>query len=589
MDEGKSWTEKSKVHLGYGRLASFYLPEKGLSGEFLQGFQLTDYSEATQKKFRVWLEGGYGSLDALNQSWNTAYRGWGDVDAPRDIATCAQTQAWRDWLTFRPIDFAEFFAWVQGELGGSLPVAHNFIGHRYLMADPYSAVNIARMAPYLDLVGIDYPDLFDAFILNETDKPYAILENAVGYTPEHMYRNILMNGASGYGSLYHWHRTSDYIQERRSVLKGVEQAKPFLPLMDGRMIKGRVGVLHSPLTSFDRMMSPVKAWANAGDVNAGEDELQRLTKIITGGPLSFTGKEYLSDVLGTWAALLEAGYFPRIIDEETLEESDLEGLDALLLPGVSRLRTNTVGLLSSFDGMVLFPENFEVSIENLDPSFGSDGYSTIEDVSSQVTLFESRRQQTVLALPSINAYYGVFDNLQREIIDYDGIAAQRGEIVALASILDEGGIVPDIEIISPKGGELGGVWFTMLESDTHYRLVLFDYQNWWDWWDTQFHSPLSLPIDGLTQPRCFLIEDEAVRSSLMPSSKFFTLKWRLPGAVSNVGGRLILESEMQSPLVSDVEVSIAGGFLTAKVDAMAFLAIIEVPKIQASELDFPTQ
>jgi beta-galactosidase len=67
------------------------------------------YCNATQQKFREWLQAKYGSLEALAKAWRRySYAEWEDVQAPTDEEPYPEHM---DWLEFRKENFHEHMKW----------------------------------------------------------------------------------------------------------------------------------------------------------------------------------------------------------------------------------------------------------------------------------------------------------------------------------------------------------------------------------------------------------------------------------------------------------------------------------------------
>lgn len=66
--------------------------------DYVQNAQFC-YCEATQARFREWLEGKYGELEALNQAWHRGFDRWEDVEPPR-FSTILSYTDYIDWKTF---------------------------------------------------------------------------------------------------------------------------------------------------------------------------------------------------------------------------------------------------------------------------------------------------------------------------------------------------------------------------------------------------------------------------------------------------------------------------------------------------------
>lgn len=64
------------------------------------------YCPHTQARFRKWLEGKYGTVDALNAAWYRTFSSWTDVEAPR-YGTILSYTDFIDWKTFVAVKLRE--------------------------------------------------------------------------------------------------------------------------------------------------------------------------------------------------------------------------------------------------------------------------------------------------------------------------------------------------------------------------------------------------------------------------------------------------------------------------------------------------
>ena len=113
-----------------------------------------------QQEFRVWLERRYGSLDALNAAYWTAFwshtsTDWSQIEAPgepyRETALCGLTLDWKRFTSDRMIDFFLNEANTVREVTPNIPVTTNLMG-TYPLLDPF------KIAPHLDFASWDsYP------------------------------------------------------------------------------------------------------------------------------------------------------------------------------------------------------------------------------------------------------------------------------------------------------------------------------------------------------------------------------------------------------------------------------------------------
>jgi len=117
------------------------------------------YCDLCLEQFRRWLRERYGSLDALNQAWWTAFwshtfTDWSQVD-PRDGSIDGATV---DWLRFNTWQIADFYRWEIEPLKAAapeIPCTTNFMAGDGRM-------DYARLAEVVDIVADDQYPCYDA-------------------------------------------------------------------------------------------------------------------------------------------------------------------------------------------------------------------------------------------------------------------------------------------------------------------------------------------------------------------------------------------------------------------------------------------
>lgn len=112
-----------------------------------------------QDGFRAWLKERYGSLEALNQAWWTAfwshtYTDWSQIESPAphgEWAVHGLNLDWKRFVTHQTTGFMKNEIAPLRELTPNVPVTTNMMG-------TYSGLNYWKMAPELDVVSWDnYP------------------------------------------------------------------------------------------------------------------------------------------------------------------------------------------------------------------------------------------------------------------------------------------------------------------------------------------------------------------------------------------------------------------------------------------------
>ncbi|WP_062078547.1 beta-galactosidase [Demequina globuliformis] len=123
-----------------------------------------DHSENAQRAFREWLERRYGTVDALNEAWGTAfwsqrYTGFGQVRTPAAAPYSHNPGQLLDFKRFTSDMLLECYLMEKEillEAGAKQPITTNFMG-------AFKPANYRQWVAHLDVVTDDcYPDPNDA-------------------------------------------------------------------------------------------------------------------------------------------------------------------------------------------------------------------------------------------------------------------------------------------------------------------------------------------------------------------------------------------------------------------------------------------
>jgi beta-galactosidase len=129
--------------------------------DYIQNAQFC-YCEATQARFRRWLQAKYGSLDALNRAWYRGFEAWDHVEPPR-FSTILSYTDYIDWKTFiyerLARDLGARYDAVRA--GGSDGVITSHAAISSILTSPHLGVGATDdflMAEHVDFYGVSiYP------------------------------------------------------------------------------------------------------------------------------------------------------------------------------------------------------------------------------------------------------------------------------------------------------------------------------------------------------------------------------------------------------------------------------------------------
>ena len=159
------------------------------------------HCDLCQAAFREWLRTRYGTLDALNQAWWTAfwshtYSDWDEIESPSPIGEPCTHGLTLDWKRFCTAQTRSFFENEIAPLKAAnpdIPVTANFMGF-------YDGINYRELAKSLDVVSWDsYPnwhsrqdgdetynafwaDAFSDICRSMLGKPFLLMENTPSQT-----------------------------------------------------------------------------------------------------------------------------------------------------------------------------------------------------------------------------------------------------------------------------------------------------------------------------------------------------------------------------------------------------------------------
>jgi beta-galactosidase len=186
--------------------------------------------------FREWLKHKYGTLDALNHAWWTAfwshiYTDWAQIDPPSPIGETSVhglNLDWKRFVTDQTVDFMLNEMAPLREFTPGVPVTTNMMG-------TFPGLNYWKFAPHLDVISWDsYPlwhkgddvalaaDVAFVHDLNRSlkgGKPFMLMESvpsATNWMPAAKLKRPGMHALSSLQAIAHGSDTVQYFQWRKS-------------------------------------------------------------------------------------------------------------------------------------------------------------------------------------------------------------------------------------------------------------------------------------------------------------------------------------------------------------------------------------
>ncbi len=228
---------REKTRIMNGKLAERYKDHPGL----LMWHVSNEYGgechcELCRAGFIDWLKERYGSLDALNHAWWTAfwshtYSDWSQIEPPSPIGESSLhglNVDWKRYVTDRTIDFMKSEIAPLREHTPDVPVTTNFMG-------TYPGLNYWKFAPHLDVIswdsypfwhqgddvrrGSDVSFIHDIMRSLKGGKPFMLMESvpsATNWGPVAKRKRPGMHLLSSLQAVAHGSDTVQYFQWRKS-------------------------------------------------------------------------------------------------------------------------------------------------------------------------------------------------------------------------------------------------------------------------------------------------------------------------------------------------------------------------------------
>ena len=173
------------------------------------------YCETSQQMFRDWLKAKYGSISKVNQTWDTSYGSFGQIEAPRTYNAApvpdVNRAAWYDWAVFNARRFTDYLKYCKAnirKLDTVVPITAGGTSSMLSSANGTSGIDEELIINEVDDVILNesgHGHIYSDFFLSLSDEKKPMVEPEAGGRG----RNTLLHFLKGKSSItkFWWGRT----------------------------------------------------------------------------------------------------------------------------------------------------------------------------------------------------------------------------------------------------------------------------------------------------------------------------------------------------------------------------------------------
>lgn len=304
-----------------------------------------DFSAPSLSKMRVWLQGRYGTLAALNREWSTRFRRWDDVVPSTTTEAMTRTDdnfaSWSDFKAWMDVAFAEAVRRGTAAVHEGAPWARS--GIEGIQLPGWGGYDYSRLATSVDVM--EFYDLDrDIELMRSFNPQLILLTTPTWYRPDasHIYWSEFLRGIRG---MMIWDPRDEFLspdgtagaQSRAAVAFFTEMHKGLgARLLQGSRHYDPIAILYSPVSFRVRWMLDHRtlgpSWITRSAGTENEDNAVRAA-----------GRRALS-------LSEELGFSPRYISDDAIAQGALrkEGYRIAILPQALALSPGAAKAIEEF-------------------------------------------------------------------------------------------------------------------------------------------------------------------------------------------------------------------------------------------------
>jgi hypothetical protein len=298
------------------------------------------YCEHTRDMFRAWLKDRFGTLEKLNQAWDTHHQGFSEIQLP-DFHQREPNDAKRyDWLDFNLWRFVEFLKWAkaqQRQIDPSIPMATCAPHYNFTKEWGESGSDVEALTEQVN-----------DFCLNESPPSTKYVDflrslsgnrKAIVEIEGSEYRNTMAQFLHGLSALSLYWAWDDKPGDGGALLYGRGSRPPYCTLPEAERFL-RTGL------DIRRLREEILAFQQ--DIKAPVALLYSKASLLQAPESGGDKTPYLLELERTYDALLELGVPVDFITTRQVLQDKLAQYQVLVIPAATYEQADVVQKVTSF-------------------------------------------------------------------------------------------------------------------------------------------------------------------------------------------------------------------------------------------------